>query len=617
MKKVFPFIAILGLVIIIVISILTALGGQINSTVNTINDVLTDVNASTNFNSNYYTPPVSNYNKNIASSPAPVSSPVKQYTPTGKASKTIQQATTPPGPSESIPVKASPATKMRANSASSNNPVISTSQPANNTGPGLPVQLFQGPDRENYKQFNENSIKLASAEPVSTFSLDVDTASYSNLRRFINNGQLPPKDAVRLEELINYFNYNYEAPQNRERPFKPTVHVFPTPWNPDTKIMHIGIKGFEYSNELRPKLNLTFLVDVSGSMDCPDKLPLVKETLKILVDKLNGNDVISIVTYAGSSGVVLQPTSGNEKSKIKWVIDSLGAGGSTAGAEGIKTAYQLAQQNFDKEGINRVILTTDGDFNIGVSDPRRLKGLIERKRDSGIYLSVLGYGQGNYNDHMMQNLAQNGNGIAAYIDNIEEAYKVFDQNMSKNMLPIANDVKVQVEFNPAKVAEYRLIGYETRILKEQDFNNDKIDAGDIGAGHSVTAIYEITEPGSKARLIDDRRYNKPAFAFNHTSDEYAFVKIRYKLPGHLFSRLINYPVTANNETEDIYNIHNDIIFSTSVAGFGQLVKQSGFIKNFTYDDAIKLATRSKGEDKYNYRGEFIKLAQRAKYLQES
>lgn len=470
---------------------------------------------------------------------------------------------------------------------------------------------------EKYENFDENSVKLASKEPVSTFSLDVDTASYSNLRRFISQDQLPPKDAIRLEELINYFNYDYELPSDRSKPFKPSVHMFPTPWNKDTKILHIGIKGFDINPESRPKINLTFLVDTSGSMENPDKLPLLVKSLKVLINELDKDDTISLVTYAGSSGVVLNPTKVKNKSRIIDALDRLYSSGSTAGCDGIKTAYQLAQENFDKEGVNRVILATDGDFNVGTVDIEQLKDLIERKRETGIYLSVLGFGMDNYNDHLMQTLAQNGNGIAAYIDNIDEANKIFSENMYKNMFPIANDVKVQVEFNPAKVAEYRLIGYETRILNKEDFKNDKVDAGDIGAGHSVTAIYEITEPGSKARLLSDNRYIQQKPIADNNSDEYAFVKIRYKLPKQTTSRLIEYPITEQDQQNDIKECNKDIIFATTVAGFGQIIKQSKFSKDFTYDDVISLANYSKGEDRYNYRGEFVKLVRKAKNLDKN
>ncbi|MGD9580727.1 MAG: von Willebrand factor type A domain-containing protein [Vampirovibrionia bacterium] len=470
---------------------------------------------------------------------------------------------------------------------------------------------------EKYPAFSNNSIKQTSKEPVSTFSLDVDTASYSNMRRFISNGITPPLESIRVEEFINYFNYDYKGPSDKSKPFKATVNIVPNPWNKDKKLMHIGIKGIEIETENKPEANLTFLIDVSGSMTDDNKLPLLIKSLQLLVNNLKDEDLISIVTYAGSSEIILKPTKVKNKTKILQALQRLQAGGSTAGADGIKTAYQLAEENFNKEKINRVILATDGDFNVGISDPETLKEYIKIKKETGIYLNVLGFGGNNYNDLLMQNLAQNGNGIAAYIDNLDEANKIFVENLYKNIIPIANDVKVQVEFNPDKISEYRLLGYETRILNEEDFKNDKIDAGDIGSGHSITAIYEITDPESKARLIDNKRYetnNKPK---TNISDEYAFIKIRYKLPEDKNSKLIEYPITANNEINNLNESNKDIIFSIAVAGFGQLLTKSPYLRDFTYDDVVNLASSAKGEDKYNYRGEFIKLVRRAKTLEKT
>ena len=370
----------------------------------------------------------------------------------------------------------------------------------------------------------------------------MDTASYAFVRRALNNGTLPQKNAVRIEELINYFDYDYPLPEDRSIPFKPTVAVFPTPWNPDTKLLHIGIKGFDIIAQKRPRSNLVFLIDVSGSMKDRDKLPLLKNAFRMLVETLDPEDSVAMVVYAGAAGTVLEPVKVKEKGKILAALDRLSAGGSTAGGEGIRQAYALAEANFDPDGANRVILATDGDFNVGIRNPEELKGFVERKRKTGIFLTVLGFGQGNYNDALMQKLAQNGNGVAAYIDTLNEARKVLVDEAHANLFTIAKDVKMQIEFNPAKVAEYRLIGYETRMLRREDFNDDLVDAGDVGAGHSVTALYEIIPTGSKAKLIDDLRYEKPETTgkegVEEKSGEYAFLKIRYKLPEAKDSRLL-------------------------------------------------------------------------------
>jgi Ca-activated chloride channel family protein len=347
---------------------------------------------------------------------------------------------------------------------------------------------YQDEGRDKFEHVKINPLKVVKEEPVSTFSVDVDTSSYSFMRASLNNNVLPQKDAVRIEELVNYFPYEYETPSSKETPFKANVAVMPTPWNSKTKLIHIGIKGYQLEHKEKPKANLVFLVDTSGSMNEPNKLPLLKNSLKMLVDSLKAEDSVAIVTYAGSAGVALEPTSVKDKAKILNAIESFNSGGSTAGAEGIRQAYQLAEKNFDKEGVNRVILATDGDFNVGITNPEELKSFVERERSTGIFLSVLGFGRGNYNDTMMQTLAQNGNGVAAYIDNLNEARKVLVDEASSTLFTIAKDVKIQVEFNPARVAEYRLIGYETRMLNREDFNNDKVDAGDIGAGHTVTAL---------------------------------------------------------------------------------------------------------------------------------
>lgn len=481
--------------------------------------------------------------------------------------------------------------------------------------------------RDQFEDFEINPIKLVTEEPVSTFSVDVDTASYSFVRRQLNNGVLPNKDAVRIEEMVNYFDYDYPLPESREQPFKPTVTILNSPWAEGKKLMHVGIKGFDLQGE-RPKTNLVFLLDVSGSMNSPNKLPLLVNSLKMLVDNLNEEDKIAIVVYAGAAGTVLEPTSATKKSEIYQALDSLRAGGSTAGAAGINLAYQLAEENFDKDAVNRVVLATDGDFNVGITDREELKEFVEEKRESGIFLSVFGFGQGNYNDHLMQTLAQNGNGVAAYIDTLSEARKVLVDEATSSLFPIAKDVKIQVEFNPKAVSEYRLVGYETRALNREDFNNDKVDAGDIGAGHTVTAIYEITPVGSEAQSVDPLRYGnkeeKVVESDNEFDGEYAFLKIRYKNPDEKKSKLITTPITTKNEYGDIKTLLKaddkppvpieDIAFGVSVASFAQILKDEKYIEDMSYDDVISIANSAKGEDPYGYRSEFIQLVRLAKSI---
>ncbi|MBY0355709.1 MAG: VWA domain-containing protein [Rickettsiales bacterium] len=468
--------------------------------------------------------------------------------------------------------------------------------------------------RDKFEHVKDNPLKIVKEEPVSTFSIDVDTASYSFMRASLNNNVLPQKDSVRIEEMVNYFPYDYALPKEKNEPFASSVSVMPTPWNKGTKLIHIGIKGYELPNNAKPHSNLVFLIDTSGSMNEPNKLPLLKNSMKLLLDSLQADDTVAIVTYAGSAGVALEPTKVADKAKILSTIDSFNSGGSTAGAEGIRQAYQLAERNFDKKGVNRVILATDGDFNIGITDQNELKSFIERKRDTGVFLSVLGFGQGNYNDAMMQTLAQNGNGNAAYIDNLNEARKVLVEEAGSTLFTIAKDVKIQVEFNPTKVAEYRLIGYETRMLNREDFNNDKIDAGEIGAGHAVTAIYEITPTDSDARLVDDLRYaaDKKVVKTKGKGNEYAFLKIRYKLPKEDVSKLITTPIDGTVEVTNIDKASTEARFATSVAAFGQLLRGEGMTKDYTYDDVVNLAESAKGTDKFGYRAEFINLVRLAK-----
>ena len=468
--------------------------------------------------------------------------------------------------------------------------------------------------RDKFESTIENAIKLVLEQPVSTFSVDVDTASYGFMRRTLNSGTLPPKDTVRLEELINYFDYGYPQPKSPNRPFQPTVTVAPSPWREGNKLIHIGIKGYDLEAADKPRSNLVFLLDVSGSMNAPDKLPLMVNSMKLLLESLEEDDTVAIVVYAGAAGTVLEPTVVSEKRKIQSALNRLRAGGSTAGGQGLERAYDWAEDAFDPDAVNRVILATDGDFNVGVSSVDALRRMIVQKRKSGIYLSVLGFGAGNLNDHLMQALAQNGNGVAAHIDNLNEARKVLVEEASSTLFTIAKDVKIQVEFNPGKVAEYRLIGYETRALKREDFRNDKIDAGDIGAGHSVTAIYEISPVGSNSRMLPDNRYTrtteKPKSSFG---DEYAFLKIRYKLPGEDKSRLITEPIRTTQEARDIDTPgYRDTRWATAVAAFGQLLKGGKYMKDFDYDQVIDLARSAKGEDDFGYRAEFINLARIAR-----
>ncbi len=474
-------------------------------------------------------------------------------------------------------------------------------------------------NRENYNHFDDNQIKLVTEAPVSTFSIDVDTGAYSNVRRMINAGNLPREDAVRVEELVNYFSYDYPMPENSEAPFSVTTEIGVTPWNSDTHLLHIGIKGYDISAKELPASNLVFLVDVSGSMNSPAKLGLLKSALKLLTKQMRDEDRISIVVYAGASGVVLEPVAGNQSAKIAQALDSLSAGGSTNGAAGIRSAYQLAEQEFIKGGINRVILATDGDFNVGTVNFEALKDLVEEKRKTGISLTTLGFGTGNYNDHLMEQLADAGNGNYSYIDTLNEAQKVLVDEMSSTLNTIAKDVKIQLEFNPAVVAEYRLIGYENRALNREDFNNDKIDAGEIGAGHTVTALYEVTLVDSKNRAVDPLRYSNEIGdnklrTNDLRSEEMAHLRLRYKEPAASKSKLIEQAIKTSDIEPRLTDTSNRYRFSAAVAGFGQLMRGGKYMDEFAYDDVLDLARKSRGNDNFGYRGEFISLVNLAKSL---
>ncbi|ODR94985.1 hypothetical protein AUC70_04260 [Methyloceanibacter stevinii] len=478
----------------------------------------------------------------------------------------------------------------------------------------IPAPDYREQGRDRFEAFDPNPVKVVKEDPVSTFSIDVDTASYAFMRARLNQGVLPAPDSIRVEELVNYFPYDYAGPESTTVPFKTNVSVMPTPWNADTKLMRIGIKGYEPAAAQRPRANLVFLIDTSGSMQAPNKLPLLRNAFKLLLTSLDPDDTVSIVTYAGSAGTALEPTKVSDTPTILAALEKLSAGGSTAGGEGIRQAYALAEAN-KVDGINRVILATDGDFNVGISDKETLKDFVAREREKGVSLSVLGFGAGNYNDALMQALAQNGNGNASYIDTLNEARKVLVDDAAGTLQTIAKDVKIQVEFNPAAVSEYRLIGYETRKLNREDFNNDKVDAGEIGAGHTVTALYEIVPAGSSGRLVEDLRYQSDdaaAPADPESTDEMAFVKIRYKQPDGAKSELISTPVTGADAVSSIGGADTDARFAAAVAGFGQVLKGGRYTGDWSIDDAITLAQGARGQDPFGYRAEFLNLARLAK-----
>jgi len=475
----------------------------------------------------------------------------------------------------------------------------------------MPRPYYQDVGRDRFTATQQNAFKVVREEPVSTFSIDVDTASYSFVRASLNQNVLPQPAAVRTEEMVNYFPYNYSAPRTAAQPFSTNIATFPSPWTAGRKLVRIGIRGYDIQRATRPRANLVFLIDTSGSMYAPNKLPLVKQSLSMLLEQLDANDHVAIVTYAGNAGTALEPTLASQKSRILAVLDQLEAGGSTAGAEGIRQAYALAERNLDPNGVNRVILATDGDFNVGITNQDELKGYIERERGKGVFLSVLGFGMGNYNDALMQTLAQNGNGAAAYIDTVSEARKVLVDEATSTLFPIAKDVKIQVEFNPATVSEYRLIGYETRMLNREDFDNDKVDAGDVGSGQTVTALYEIVPVGGP-RAIGDLRYAKPALRTPTQGGEYGFVKIRYKLPKSDTSRLISTPIDRATEVARFDQAPLDARFATGVAAFAELLRGGKYNGSLSYDDVLRIATAARGEDSFGYRSEFVQLVRSAK-----
>ena len=498
---------------------------------------------------------------------------------------------------------------IRGSRTTSTNSNIPTQN--NNNGLGQ----IEPSNTEEYNHIVENDFLSSIENPLSTFSIDVDNAAYSNTRRFLNGGQMPPKDAVRIEEFINYFNYDYPQPNDVD-PFSINTEISDCPWNKENKLVHIGLQGCVWEKDQLPPSNLVFLIDVSGSMNSSNKLPLLKKALRLLVEQLREEDKVSIVVYAGSSGITLRPTSGKNQLEILTAIDRFKAGGSTAGGAGIKLAYKTAQESFIEGGNNRIILATDGDFNVGVSSTSELVRLMEEKRELGISLSILGFGMGNYKDGRMEQIANNGNGNYFYIDDIKEAKKVLVDEMIGTLHTIAKDVKLQIEFNPAYVKEYRLVGYENRKLKNEDFNDDKKDAGELGMGHTVTAMYEIIPSNSSkavAKKVDALKYqNRSVKNDAQSTPDWMTIKFRYKKPNGEDSKLIE--VTAKDEGIRLKETSENFRFSAAVANFGMLLRDSKFIADSDYDAVIKLAKKSKGKDKNGYRKEFLELVKKAKSL---
>lgn len=473
--------------------------------------------------------------------------------------------------------------------------------------PAAPFYQDQG--RERYENAVINGVHWAAQDPVSTFSVDVDSAAYANMRRQLQQGQMPHPDSVRVEELVNYFQYNYPRASDLSTPFSIFTEMGPSPWHADRKLVHIGINGWQPDNDGElPPANLVFLIDVSGSMQAPNKIQLLKSAMKMMVKQLRPQDSVAIAVYAGAAGQVLAPTAGNQKATINQAIDNLRAGGSTNGAAGIRLAYDLARQNFKSDGVNRVLLATDGDFNVGTTNVDELEKLVEQERKSGVALTVLGFGTGNYNDHLMQKIAQIGNGNAAYIDTINEARKVLVEELGATLQIIAKDMKVQVEFNPAVVETYRLIGYETRHLNREDFNNDQVDAGDVGAGHTVTALYEVTLTGRDSSIADPLRYQpERSSSTPDLARELANVKLRYKRPDEDRSQLIERQLKLDDVAADVAQTSEAYRFSAAVAWLGQHLSDSKHVQNQRIQAIIDLAQSAKGQDNHGYRSEFISL----------
>lgn len=471
------------------------------------------------------------------------------------------------------------------------------------------VEVSQPENTEKYGKINENPIKSVAQNPISTFSADVDTGSYANVRRFINNDRLPQSDAVRVEELLNYFDYGYATPNNG-KPFAVHTETLDSPWQPNAKLLKIAIKAKEMQTQALPPANLVFLVDVSGSMDAPNKLPLVQKTLSLLTERLRPEDKVTLITYASGERVVLPPTSGKDKQRILDAIAELKAGGSTNGEQALRRAYAEAEKAYIKNGINRILLATDGDFNVGMTDFDALKDFVAEKRKSGVSLSTLGYGTGNYNEHLMEQAADAGDGNYSYIDNEQEAKKVLQRQLSSTLATVAQDVKIQVEFNPATVKEYRLVGYENRLLNQEDFNNDNVDAGDIGAGHSVTALYEIVPVGKKGWLDESRYQAKPNVS--GSLNEYAFVKLRYKNPNEKNSILIEQAIPVGSKT--LAQSGSDTRWAVAVAAYGQQLRGGKYNGKMDWDGIYKLAHGAAAHDPFGERAEFLHLLKKAQNL---
>ena len=473
----------------------------------------------------------------------------------------------------------------------------------------MPFAATEPANTERYENRDDNPVQRASEQPVSTFSIDVDTGSYANARRMLRQGVRPPADAVRVEEFLNYFSYGHPVPASREVPFRVTTELAPSPWNPKRQLLMIGIKGYDVPRATLPPANLVFLVDTSGSMESPDKLPLLKQAFAQLVPQLRAQDRVSIVVYAGSAGLVLPPTPGDRHDEILAALERLQAGGSTNGGDGIALAYATARQAFVDGGVNRILLATDGDFNVGTVDRGALETLVADQRRSGIALSTLGFGQGNYHDAMAERLADAGDGNHAYIDTPEEARKVLVEQMQATLLTIANDVKVQIEFNPAQVAEYRLIGYENRMLAQEDFANDRVDAGDIGAGHEVTALYEIALAGSGGERLPPLRYAAAAQGSSARDGELAHLRLRYKLPGQERSRLIETPVLRSSlQPEPGASLR----FAAAVAAYADLLRGGTNVEGWDWDDVAASARATLGEDRWGLRRELVELVESAR-----
>lgn len=470
------------------------------------------------------------------------------------------------------------------------------------------------PNRDNYLESPSNGVKQVSQSPLSTFSIDVDTGSYANVRSYLNMGNRPAKDAIREEAFINYFDYQYAVPNSREHPFSISTEVAPAPWSEKHQLLRVALQGYDIPASERKPSNLVFLVDVSGSMSQPNKLPLLVQSLTMLTKELSEKDSVSLVTYAGQSSVVLTPTKGNEKEQILQALEGLSAGGGTYGESGIKMAYQQARAGYIKNGVNRIILATDGDFNVGITNMTTLKELIANESKNGIALTTLGFGRGNYNDALMEQLANVGDGNHAYIDTLQEAQKVLLRQMSGTLQSIASDVKIQIEFNAHAVKEYRLIGYQNRLLRDEDFNNDNVDAGEIGAGHSVTALYELTLVGEKGRIDELRYQQNNEKAKSQYSQELAQVKVRYKLPEEKTSSLVTHIVASQSVQTNFEQASTDFQFTAAVAAFAQKLKDNGYVDGLSFERIADIARKNRGDDPYNYRGEFISLVELSKSL---